>query len=60
MKQAAHSILILCSSPRLARALRQIEASKFHSQGQQVWHPAQIQTLSEWSSGIFKQSLLCG
>ena len=60
MKQAAHSILILCSSPRLARALRQIEQAKSLQLGERIWHPPHIQTLASWWGEIFEQALLGG
>ncbi len=60
MKQAAHSILILCSSPRLARALRQVEQAKSLQLGERIWYPPHIQTLASWWGEIFEQALLGG
>ncbi len=60
MTQASHSILILCSSPRLARALAQFEQEQSIHQGQRVWHPRHIQTLSSWWGEVVEHALLTG
>lgn len=60
MNNANNSNLILCSSLRLARALRQAEWQKHLASGEQVWHPPQIQPLSTWWSQLFQEAVLSG
>lgn len=60
MNNARNSNLILCSSLRLARALRQAEWQKHLASGEQVWHPPQIQPLSTWWWQLFQEAVLSG
>ncbi len=51
--------LILCSTARLARSLRQLHARKLAA-SQQQWQPLAAITLNTWLDEWIEQALLCG
>lgn len=51
--------IILCSTARLARSLRQLHARKLAAQ-QQQWQPLPAFTLNLWLDECLEQALLCG
>jgi len=60
MNNPNNSNLILCATPRLARALRQSEWHKHQSVNTHVWNPTPIQPLSSWWSTLLQEAVLSG
>lgn len=54
------SSLILCSTPRLARSLRQAHARRQQSQGRTQWETLPAMTLSQWLGELIGDALLRG
>ena len=54
------SPLILCSTPRLARSLRQAHARRQRLSGKSQWEALPVMTLSQWLNALVSEALLRG
>lgn len=52
--------VILCSTPRLARSLRQTHGRRRRAGGQTQWQPLPAVPLMQWLDGVIGDALLCG
>ena len=52
--------IILCPTARLARSIQNDIAFKQQQAGQQQWHTANVQTLSQWLQGLIQTAQLTG